>query len=128
MAGFVSLRPGREPLLPLANVSFSALQRAADLSQAWSVAALPGVASRPTAPDFEAGAADVIGPYLYPPVHAARFCVDEKTTIHALSRKDGMSTVGGARLRRAAAASRPGRGFHDPVVRFAISQGMARPA
>ncbi|MEX3969067.1 IS630 family transposase, partial [Paraburkholderia sp. EG286B] len=32
-------------------------------------------------PDFETKAADVIGLYLNPPLHAAVFCVDEKTAI-----------------------------------------------
>lgn len=41
-------------------------------------------------PDFETKAADVIGLYLHPPAHAAVFCVDEKTTIQALDRKDRM--------------------------------------
>ena len=39
-------------------------------------------------PDFESKAADVIGLYLNPPQHAAVFCVDEKTAIQALDRKD----------------------------------------
>lgn len=39
-------------------------------------------------PDFETKAADVIGLYLKPPTHAAVFCVDEKTAIQALDRKD----------------------------------------
>lgn len=39
-------------------------------------------------PDFETKAADVIGLYLNPPAHAAVFCVDEKTAIQALDRKD----------------------------------------
>ena len=39
-------------------------------------------------PDFETKAADIIGLYLNPPAHAAVFCVDEKTTIRALDRKD----------------------------------------
>lgn len=39
-------------------------------------------------PDFEAEAADIIGLYLRPPQHAAVFCVDEKTAIQALDRKD----------------------------------------
>jgi transposase len=38
-------------------------------------------------PDFESKAADIIGLYLNPP-HAAVFCVDEKTAIQALDRKD----------------------------------------
>jgi transposase len=39
-------------------------------------------------PDFETKAADIIGLYLNPPAHAAVFCVDEKTAIQALDRKD----------------------------------------
>ena len=41
-------------------------------------------------PEFETKAADVIGLYLHPPAHAAVFCVDEKTAIQALDRKDRM--------------------------------------
>jgi len=41
-------------------------------------------------PDFQTKAADVIGLYLNPPAHAAVFCVDEKTAIQALDRKDRM--------------------------------------
>ena len=41
-------------------------------------------------PDFETKAGDVIGLYLDPPAHAAVFCVDEKTAIQALDRKDRM--------------------------------------
>ena len=41
-------------------------------------------------PAFETKAADVIGLYLNPPAHAAVFCVDEKTAIQALDRKDRM--------------------------------------
>src|SRR6218665_4115399 len=41
-------------------------------------------------PDFETKAADGIGPYLNPPAHAVVFCVDEKTAIQALDRKDRM--------------------------------------
>jgi transposase len=39
-------------------------------------------------PEFELKAADIIGLYLNPPQHAAVFCVDEKTAIQALDRKD----------------------------------------
>lgn len=39
-------------------------------------------------PDFKAKAADIIGLYLNPPAHAAAFCVDEKTAIQALDRRD----------------------------------------
>ncbi len=39
-------------------------------------------------PDFEKKAADIIGLYLNPSAHAAVFCVDEKTAIQALDRKD----------------------------------------
>jgi transposase len=41
-------------------------------------------------PQFETKAAEVIGLYLNPPTHAAVFCVDEKTAIQALDRKDRM--------------------------------------
>src|SRR6266481_6468288 len=37
-------------------------------------------------PAFEEKAADIIGLYLKPPVHAAVFCVDEKSAIQALDR------------------------------------------
>jgi transposase len=39
-------------------------------------------------PEFEEKAADIIGLYLKPPVHAAVFCVDEKSAIQALDRLD----------------------------------------
>lgn len=39
-------------------------------------------------PDFEKKAADIIGLYLNPPAHAAVFCVDVKTHIQAVDRKD----------------------------------------
>jgi hypothetical protein len=45
------------------------------------------------APDFETKAADVIGPYVNPPDHAAVFAVDEKTAIQALDRLDGVAAV-----------------------------------
>ena len=32
-------------------------------------------------PEFDDKAADIIGLYLKPPMHAAVFCVDEKSTI-----------------------------------------------
>lgn len=43
---------------------------------------------RSTDPDFEAKAAEIIGLYVNPPQHAAVFCVDEKTAIQALDRRD----------------------------------------
>jgi hypothetical protein len=39
-------------------------------------------------PQFEKKAADIIALYLNPPQHAAVFCVDEKSAIRALDRKD----------------------------------------
>jgi transposase len=39
-------------------------------------------------PRFEEKAAEIIGLYLQPPQHAAVFCVDEKSAIQALDRKD----------------------------------------
>ena len=43
---------------------------------------------RSTDPNFEEKAAEIIGLYLDPPQHAAVFCVDEKTAIQALDRRD----------------------------------------
>src|SRR6516225_10895317 len=51
-------------------------------------------------PDFEAKAADIIGLYLNPPAHAAVFCVDEKTTIQALDRKDPVLPLSPGRAER----------------------------
>src|SRR5258708_32462042 len=39
-------------------------------------------------PEFEEKAADIIGLYIKPPAHAAVFCVDEKSAIQALDRRD----------------------------------------
>jgi transposase len=51
-------------------------------------------------PDFEAKAADIIGLYLNPPQHAAVFCVDEKTAIQALDRKDPVLPLSPGRAER----------------------------
>src|SRR6202166_5110084 len=51
-------------------------------------------------PDFEAKAAAVIGLYLSPPQHAAVFCVDEKTAIQALDRKDPVLPLSPGRAER----------------------------
>lgn len=51
-------------------------------------------------PDFETKAADVIGLYLQPPQHAAVFCVDEKTAIQALDRKDPILPLSPGRAER----------------------------
>jgi transposase len=51
-------------------------------------------------PDFETKAADVIGLYLNPPAHAAVFCVDEKTAIQALDRKDQVLPLSPGRAER----------------------------
>ena len=51
-------------------------------------------------PDFERKAADIIGLYLNPPQHAAVFCVDEKTAIQALDRKDPVLPLSPGRLER----------------------------
>src|SRR3954467_3836730 len=53
-----------------------------------------------TDPEFEAKAADVIGLYLTPPAHAAVFCVDEKTAIQALDRKDPVLPLSPGRAER----------------------------
>ena len=51
-------------------------------------------------PDFEQKAADIIGLYLNPPQHAAVFCVDEKTAIQALDRKDPVLPLSPGRAER----------------------------
>ncbi len=51
-------------------------------------------------PEFEAKAADVIGLYLKPPAHAAVFCVDEKTAIQALDRRDPVLPLSPGRAER----------------------------
>ena len=51
-------------------------------------------------PDFEAKAADVIGLYLNPPQHAAVLCVDEKSAIQALDRKDPVLPLSPGRAER----------------------------
>ena len=51
-------------------------------------------------PDFETKAADIIGLYLRPPRHAAVFCVDEKTAIQALDRKDPILPLSPGRAER----------------------------
>jgi transposase len=55
---------------------------------------------RSTDPDFEAKAADIIGLYLAPPAHAAVFCVDEKTAIQALDRRDPVLPLSPGRAER----------------------------
>lgn len=51
-------------------------------------------------PHFEAKAADILGLYLTPPVHAAVFCVDEKTAIQALDRVDPVLPLSPGRAER----------------------------
>src|SRR5437773_8837003 len=51
-------------------------------------------------PDFEQKAADIIGLYLNPPAHAAVFCVDEKTAMQALDRKDPVLPLSPGRAER----------------------------
>src|ERR1700692_2704335 len=51
-------------------------------------------------PDFETKAADIIGLYVKPPQHAAVFCVDEKTAIQALDRKDPVLPLSPGRAER----------------------------
>jgi transposase len=51
-------------------------------------------------PEFEKKAADVIGLYLKPPVHAAVFCVDEKSAVQALDRLDPVLPLSPGRAER----------------------------
>lgn len=118
LAGLTSHHPGRAPTRPVAKFEARVLERTLkslprDGSTHWSsrkLAAELGDLSfsavqriwrkhgvRPhrldthmvsNDVDFEAKAAEVIGLYLEPPEHAVVFCVDEKTAIQALDRKD----------------------------------------
>jgi len=51
-------------------------------------------------PDFERKATDIIGLYLNPPQHAAVFCIDEKTAIQALDRRDRVLPLSPGRAER----------------------------
>ncbi len=55
---------------------------------------------RSTDPAFEDKAAEIIGLYLAPPQHAAVFCVDEKTAIQALDRRDPILPLSPGRAER----------------------------
>jgi transposase len=120
LAGMYARHPGRAPTQPPAKLearvlNYTLKRRPADGSTHWSsrklAAELADVSFsavqriwrkhnvRPhrferhmvsNDPDFETKAADVIGLYLNPPAHAVVFCVDEKTAIQALDRKDRM--------------------------------------
>ena len=76
----------------------------------------------------------MIGLYLNPPAHAAVFCVDEKTAIQALDRKDRMLPLSAGRaeshgfeykrnghaelVRGIEHCHRPGAGNDEPVRNF----------
>jgi len=120
LAGMYARNPGRAPKQPVAKLearvlSYTLKRKPTGTATHWSsytLAAALGDVSASTVqriwrrhglkphrlqthmvsndPDFEAKAADVIGLYLNPPAHAAVFCVDEKTAIQALDRKDQM--------------------------------------
>ncbi len=51
-------------------------------------------------PDFETKAADILFLYMNPPQNAAVFCVDEKTAIQALDRKDRILPLSPGRAER----------------------------
>jgi len=51
-------------------------------------------------PDFERKAADILALYLSPPQHAAVFCIDEKTAIQALDRRDRILPLSPGRAER----------------------------
>src|SRR6266403_2397172 len=51
-------------------------------------------------PEFEEKAADIIGLYLKPPLHAAVFCIDEKSATQALDRLDPVLPLSPGRAER----------------------------
>lgn len=76
----------------------------ATVQRVWARAGLkPHRLERYTAspdPEFEQKAADIIGLYLNPPAHAAVFCVDEKTAIQALDRRQPILPLSPGRAER----------------------------
>jgi transposase len=90
-------------------------------------------------PAFEEKAADVIGLYLNPPQHAAVFCLDEKTAIQALDRRDPILPLSPGRAERhgfeyirhgtlslyAALDTRSGEVFGKPVSRHTSQEFVA---
>ncbi len=76
----------------------------ATVQRVWARAGLkPHRLERYTAspdPQFERKAADIIGLYLNPPAHAAVFCVDEKTAIQALDRRQPILPLSPGRAER----------------------------
>jgi transposase len=117
LAGLFGRHPGRKPKRDIAKLearvlSYTLKRKPRDGSTHWSSRKLAAELKLPfmtiqriwrkhdvrphrlerhmvsSDPDFETKAADVIGLYLNPPAHAAVFCVDEKTAIQALDRKD----------------------------------------
>ena len=153
LAGLVSLHPGRAPKVPIAKLEARVLNRTLkhlprDGSTHWSSRKLANELGdvsfsavqriwrkhgvRPhrldthmvsNDPDFETKAADVIGLYLDPPAHAAVFCVDEKTAIQALDRKDRMLRAERDRGRVEGAGL--GNGVRDGVE-YALSVALQR--
>lgn len=94
---------------------------------------------RSTDPDFETKAADVLGLYLDPPQHAAVFCLDEKTAIQALDRRDPVLPLSPGRAERhgfeyhrhgtlslyAALNTRPGEGIGQTAARHTSEDFLA---
>lgn len=74
------------------------------VARAWRRAGLkPHLLERYVAspdPEFERKAADIIGLYLKPPEHAVVFCVDEKTAIQALDRREPVLPLSPGRAER----------------------------
>jgi transposase len=74
------------------------------VARTWRAAALQPHAMRrymaSNDPRFQAKAADIIGLYLQPPAHAAVFCVDEKSAIQALDRRDPVLPLSPGRAER----------------------------
>jgi transposase len=82
--------------------------------------------------EFEVKAADIIGLYLNPPQHAAVFCVDEKTAIQALDRRDPALPLSPGRAERHGREDRKGGGengaaAHQRRIR-GIFDGVGRKA
>ena len=90
LAGLFSRHAGQlpttlTPALEARILEWSVKRKPTDGSTQWSTRKL---------------AAEIIGLYLHPPQHAAVFCVDEKTAIQALDRKDPVLPLSPGRAER----------------------------
>jgi transposase len=79
-----------------------------------------------TDPEFAAKAADLIGLYLNPPERAIVFCVDEKPTIQALSRKTGYVQTSSGKVVRGLRSTYKRRGTLNLFAALNVATGEVK--